>query len=95
MLGVGGPAQAFDSNGGWDFVPILIAALGLLLLRFGTRVRITPIVVLVVVLLAPLYRAAADAAGFPLMVLVTLVVAGFVATSPPFRQAFRTRPPDV
>ena len=91
MLGVGGPAQAFDSNGGWDFVPILIAALGLLLLRFGTRVRITPIVVL----LAPLYRAAADAAGFPLMVLVTLVVAGFVATSPPFRQAFRTRPPDV
>ena len=95
MLGVGGPAQAFDQNGGWDFVPILIAAAGLLLLRFGLRVRITPIVVLVTVLLGPLYRAAADAAGFPLMVLVTLVVVGFVAASPPFRQAFRTRPPDV
>jgi hypothetical protein len=95
MLGVGGPAHAFDPNGGWDLLPVLIAIVGLLLLKVIFRVRITPIVVLVAVLLAPLYRAAADAAGFPRTVLITVVVAAYLAAASPFRRAFRARPPNV
>ncbi|HEY7401514.1 MAG TPA: hypothetical protein VH989_11550 [Actinomycetota bacterium] len=94
MVGVGGPVQAFPQHGGWDFVPLGIALLALVVLRL-MRYRITPVVALVTVLLAPLYRATADATGFPLTVLVTLVVAGFVAASSPLRRGYRPRSPDV
>jgi len=94
VLGLGGPAQAFPA-GGWDFLPVVIAVVALVVLKVWVRVRITPIVVLVTVLVAPLYRAAADAMGFPLAVLISLVVAGFFAASPPARRAPRPRPPNV
>ena len=94
MLGLGGPQQAFPT-GGWDFLPVVIAVVALVLLRVWLRVRLTPIVILVTVLLAPLYRAAADAMGFPLAVLISLVVAGFFAASPPFHKAPGSRPPNV
>ena len=79
MLGLGGPPQAFRTGGEWDFVPVVIAIVALVLLRVLFRVRIGPVTALAVVLAAPLFRAVADAAGFARTVIVTLVFAGLVA----------------
>jgi hypothetical protein len=94
VLALGGPHQAFPA-GGWDFLPVFIAVAALVGLKVWLHVRITPVVVLVTVLAAPLYRAAADAVGFPLAVMITLVVAGFFAAAGNARRAPRTPPTDV
>lgn len=77
-MALGGPIQAFEPGGGWDLVPLVIAVIALVLLRLLLRVRLTPVVVLVTVLAAPLFRAVADHAGFPRTVALTL---GFAAVS--------------
>ncbi len=79
MLGLGGPPQAFDAGGEWDFVPVVIAVVALILLKVLFRVRIGPVVTIGVVLAAPLFRAVADAAGFARTVTVTLVFACLAA----------------
>jgi hypothetical protein len=71
-MALGGPIQAFDPGGGWDLVPLVIAAVALVFLRLLLRVRLTPVVVLVTVLAAPIFRAVADHAGFPRTVALTL-----------------------
>ena len=95
MLGLGGPPEAFDASGGWDFVPVVIAIAALVLLKVLFHVRIGPVVALAVVLLAPLFRAAADAAGFSRTVTGTLL---FVALAAIHRWHLRRRlqpPADV
>lgn len=96
MLGLGGPPQAFDTSGQWDFVPIVIAIVALVLLKMLFRVRLTPVVILATVLIAPLYRAVADGTGFTPTIAVTLLFAGLASGA--HRRAGRrpaSPPPDV
>ncbi|HEY7666864.1 MAG TPA: hypothetical protein VIE12_01940 [Actinomycetota bacterium] len=92
MLGLGGPPQAFEAGGEWDFVPVVIAIVALILLRVLFRMRIGPVTAIAVVLAAPLFRAVADAAGFARTVTVTLVFAGLVAL-PQWLPRRRLQPP--
>ena len=91
MLGLGGPTQAFDASGEWDFVPVVIAIVALVLLKVLFRVRIGPVVVLAVILAAPLFRAVADAAGSTRTVTITLVFASPAAVAQ--RHAWRRLQP--
>jgi hypothetical protein len=78
VLGYGEPSWVINLDGGWDLVPIVIAAVALLLLRVVFGVRLRWPVVLAVVLLAPLFRAWGDRIGMPLASALALVVAGGV-----------------
>jgi hypothetical protein len=66
-------------DGRWDVVPIVIAIVGLILLKVLFRIRITPVLFVFVLLAAPLYRAAADAVGFTRGVSVTLMFLAIAA----------------
>jgi hypothetical protein len=78
VLGYGEPSWVINLDGGWDLVPIVIAAVALLLLRVVFGVRLRWPVVLAVVLLAPLFRAWGDRIGMPLASALALAVAGGV-----------------
>jgi hypothetical protein len=75
----GEPSWQMNVDGRWDVVPLVIAAVALLLLRVVLRVRLTPIVVIGVVLAAPLFRALADRTGFPRAVAAALAFGALVA----------------
>jgi hypothetical protein len=94
VLGLGGPRQAFDASGEWDFVPVVIAIVALVLLKVLFRARMRPIVVLAVVLAAPLFRAVADAAGFTRTVTITIVFASLASVAR-LHAWRRLQPPDV
>jgi hypothetical protein len=74
-LAVGEPSWKINTDGGWDFVPILIALVGLLILKVVFRIRLRWYVVTAIVLLAPLFRALGDVVGMPAAVGMALVVA--------------------
>jgi len=80
-LGVGEPSWRMNVDGRWDVVPLVIAAIALLMLRVLLRVRMTPPVIVGTVLTAPLYRALADRAGFTATVTVTLAVVATIAVA--------------
>ena len=80
-IAFGEPSWQMNVDGRWDVVPLVIAAVALLLLRVVLRVRLTPIVVLGVVLAAPLFRALADRTGFTRTVAVALAFAASVAVA--------------
>jgi hypothetical protein len=75
----GEPSWQMNVDGRWDVVPLVIAAVALLLLRVVLRVRLTPIVIIGVVLAAPLFRALADRTGFPRAVAVALAFGAMAA----------------
>ena len=78
VIGLGEPSWRRLTDGGWDFVPVVIAVIALLLLRVVFRVRLRWPLVLAVVLVAPLYRAVADRVGMPLAVSVALILTAVV-----------------
>jgi hypothetical protein len=95
VLGLGGPPEAFDTSGGWDFVPVVIAIVALVLLKVLFYVRIGPVVALAVVLVAPLFRAVADAAGFSRTVTVTLLFVALAAIQRSHQRRRLQPPADV
>ena len=74
----GEPSWQMNVDGRWDVVPLVIAAVALLLLRVLLRVRLTPIVIVGTVLAAPLFRALADRAGFTGTVAAALAFAAVI-----------------
>jgi hypothetical protein len=91
----GEPSWAMNVDGRWDVVPLVIAAVALLLLRMLLRVRLTPLVVVGVLLAAPLYRALADRAGFTGTVAATLAFATVAAAAIRLPRRGRAAGPDV
>jgi hypothetical protein len=77
----GEPSWQMNVEGRWDLVPLVIAAVALVLLRVVFRVRLTPAVILGTVLAAPLFRAVADHAGFTRTVAITLGFGALVAVA--------------
>jgi hypothetical protein len=90
VIALGEPSWKINVDGQWDVVPIVVAIVALVLLKVLLGLRLTPIVVIAVVLAAPLYRAVADAAGFTRTVSVTLAFLGLAALA--IRRG-RPRPP--
>jgi hypothetical protein len=79
-------------DGRWDVVPLVIAAVAMVLLRVLFRTRLTPLVIVGIVLGAPLFRALADRAGFTGTVAVSLVFAAVIGVV--IRLPRRGGPPD-
>jgi hypothetical protein len=92
MIAFGEPSWQMNVDGRWDLVPVVVAIVGLVLLRVLFAARITPLLVLVVLLAAPLYRAVADAVGFTRGVSVTLAFVAIAAVAVR-RNRHRPRPP--
>jgi hypothetical protein len=88
MTAIGEPLGARLGAGGWDFFPLLLAAVFLLVLRVVLGVRLRWQLVLAVVLLAPLVRAIGDRVGMPLTLAVVLAATWVVVLA-----ARSARPP--
>jgi hypothetical protein len=93
-LAVGEPSWSINADGGWDFVPIVIACATLLVLKVIFRVTLRWYVVAAVVLVAPLFRALADDVGMPPAIAMTLIFVA-VAIFATRRSATPGRPSDV
>lgn len=74
-LAFGEPSWQINTDGGWDVVPVLIAAGALLVLKVLYGVRIHWHIAVGAVLLAPLFRAFADRVGMPVAVGLALLIA--------------------
>jgi hypothetical protein len=88
MTAIGEPLGARLGAGGWDFFPLLLAAVFLLVLKVVLGVRLRWQLVLTVVLLAPLARAVGDRAGMAMTLSVVIVATAVVVLA-----ARRGRPP--
>lgn len=88
MTAIGEPLGARLGGGGWDFLPLLMAAVFLLILRVILGVRLRWQLILAVILLAPLVRAVGDRVGVLLTLAVVLAVTWVVVLA-----ARRARPP--
>jgi hypothetical protein len=88
-LAFGEPSWRINVDGGWDVVPLVMAAAALLILKVVFRVTLRWYVVVAAFLLAPLFRAFADRIGMPIAVGLALLVATVVITG-----ARRSRPAD-
>ena len=91
-LAYGDPSWQINVDGGWDFVPLVLAAGALFLLKAVFGVTIRWYVALAVVLIAPLFRAFADRIGMPVAVGLALAVT-CVAVPAARRSSRRGRPP--
>jgi integral membrane sensor domain MASE1 len=89
-IALGEPSWRINVDGRWDFVPLAIAAIALVVLRVLFGVRIRPWIVLAVVLAAPLYAAVAGAVGYPLASAVTCAFTLVAAVA--VRRTRRARP---
>ncbi|HSL11399.1 MAG TPA: hypothetical protein VLA82_08815 [Actinomycetota bacterium] len=90
-LGYGDPSWRINADGGWDFVPLLLACGALLVLRIVFGVRIRWYLALAVVLAAPLFRAFGDRVGMPVAVGLALLVTAVAV--PAARRSGRQGPP--
>jgi hypothetical protein len=75
-IAVGGPA--FRSPADWDLRPLIAFAIALYVVRAVFRVRLTPVVIFFVFLVAPLFLLMGDMLGYDLaavLVFVTVVIA--------------------
>lgn len=73
-IAFGEPSWQINTDGGWDVVPLVMAAVALLVLRIVFKVPIRWYVAVGVVLVAPLFRAFADRVGMPVAVGLALIV---------------------
>jgi hypothetical protein len=90
-LGFGEPSWRINTDGGWDVVPVLLAIGALLVLKVVFQVTIRWYVALVVVLVAPLFRAFADRVGMPVAVGLAMIL--LAVAVPAARRSGREDPP--
>ena len=90
-LGVGEPSWRINVDGGWDFVPVLLAIGALVVLKVLFGVTIRWYIAVGAILLAPLFRAFADRIGMPVAVGLALVIATIAV--PAVRRSGRPGPP--
>jgi hypothetical protein len=90
-LAYGDPSWRINVDGGWDFVPLILAAGALFVLKVVFGVTIRWYLAAAVVLAAPLFRAFADRIGMPVAVGLALVVTSVVLSA--VRRSRRPRPP--